>query len=237
MIGANDLLLWLFCRSKQNSHKKGASRSLNSEHSLSTFFEIDPVSLGHSIKSPAVYPEDFGGACSTSANRLQNVNQVTSLKLIERGKVFEHRLSFVLGLNCANMIAYLRGQVVRGDHVAASIKGRVCNCVLEFSDVARPVVSAQGTERLFRDCSRASPGVTRSPQGVGGQQGQVLNSLSQRRDAQHHHAQTIVEIFSKPTFLHFTLEIAVGGCKHSNIYPDGTGASYSAYFAFLKNAQ
>src|SRR5215472_4059701 len=53
-------------------------------------FEIDSVPLCHSIEGPAVYPKYFCGSGPASGNRLENIDKVTPLELIERRQVFEH---------------------------------------------------------------------------------------------------------------------------------------------------
>src|SRR5258707_13345753 len=65
----------------------------------------------------------------------------------------------------------------------------------------------------------------------------VSLSLAQRWQGHRDHVQSIIEILSKASGLHFRREIAVGGGYQSNVYLDRLGSADPFEFPLLQDAQ
>lgn len=90
-------------------------------------------------------PQLLGGAALAAAGLLECVNNQLSLlvgdDLRQRG----------LATTWVRSIIWSGGQVLAADHVVAAQQNRPLDTVLQFTDVARPVIARQHVDRGCRD--------------------------------------------------------------------------------------
>ena len=112
---------------------------------------------------------------------------------------------------------------VDGDHVL--------NAVLEFANIARPLIGQHGLERLLGQ--RVTFRV--SAQEMTDQRGNIFFSIAQWRQAHTHHVQPIEYIAPESSLLHFLRQIAVGGGDDPEIGPALRKRAYWTELFFLKD--
>ena len=74
-------------------------------------------------------------------------------------------------------------------------------------------------------------------QEVLGQRPDVLRPLAQRRHADRHHAQPVVEVLAELLLRHQRRQVAVGGRDHAHRHADGLLAAHAVELALLQHAQ
>src|SRR6476661_3051000 len=78
--------------------------------------------------------------------------------------------------------------------------GRVLGGIGEFADIAGPAVGFEAGHRLRRECEFA--GSSSATEKVGGEGGNILRSLNERRQRDLKYTDLVIEIFTEPSSLH-----------------------------------
>ena len=65
----------------------------------------------------------------------------------------------------------------------------------------------------------------------------VFAPLTQRRQAQANHVQTVKQVFTEGTFLHPLFQVLMGGCNHPHIGFDGAVAAHAVEVAIAEHPQ
>ena len=114
---------------------------------------------------------------------------------------------------------------------------RALDHVLQFADVAGPVVARKPARIAFRQSQLGFQRLALAVEKVLRQQRNVLAPLAQRHRLHRKHVEAEIEVFAKPAALHFLLEVAVGGGDQAHV--DGAGALFADAFeiALLQHAQ
>ena len=114
---------------------------------------------------------------------------------------------------------------------------RALDDVLQFADVAGPVVARKPARIAFRQSQLGFQRLALAVEKVLRQQRNVLAPLAQRHRLHRKHVEAEIEVFAKPAALHFLLEVAVGGGDQADV--DGAGALCADAFeiALLQHPQ
>jgi hypothetical protein len=108
----------------------------------------------------------------------------------------------------------------------------------QLAQVARPGVLAQAGEAGVGDAQGAATG----PLGLlgehgGAQEGEVVEALAQRGEAQREHVEAVVEIFAEAALGDRAGEVDVGGGEDADVDADGPVAADGLEGALLQDAQ
>ena len=98
------------------------------------------------------------------------------------------------------VLADVAGQHVGADRPAARRRQdqQPLDDIAQLPDVARPVVALQRGQRVLADRPRRQAGGIGDPlQEVGGELGDVLAALAERRHAQRHHIQAMIQLLAE----------------------------------------
>ena len=110
--------------------------------------------------------------------------------------------------------------------------------ILQFPDVARPVVAGQGLQsgggNRFDGLLHTRGIVLRE---IPHEHGNVLPSLAERRQVQGKHVQPVIEVATETLLLDQRRQIAIRGGDQADIYVDGARAPEPFEFLFLQHAE
>src|SRR5690242_7094768 len=110
--------------------------------------------------------------------------------------------------------------------------------MLQFTDIPRPVVLLQDSERIGRDSSELLFRFARRVRGESvGEERNVLGTIPERRDLDGDHAQTEVEVAPKTASFCFGSEIPVGRRDDSHVDFDRRRTANALELLFLQNAK
>jgi hypothetical protein len=115
---------------------------------------------------------------------------------------------------------------------------RSFNVVLQFTNVSRPAVLLQEPHRIRRDrrhWNSIRHGIT--PGEEGNQIDNVIAALSQSRQVDRNHVQTIKQVFAKPPGCNLILKIDVCGRDDPHVHSNRASIPDAFEFMFLKNSQ
>ena len=125
----------------------------------------------------------------------------------------------------------LESRATAGDHGAL-------HRVLQLANVARPLVVIEQFHRPGRDrLQRAILFAGGARRKVARQRCNVVAPLAQRRHAQGHHIQSIIEIFAEGAGAHARREVAVGGGNHAHIHTQRFRPAHPLKLLLLQHAQ
>ena len=120
---------------------------------------------------------------------------------------------------------------LRQDHAAAQH-------VLQFSDIARPVIGLQGLQvRLGNAHHSLVHFLIEAIQEILCEGYDILGAFPQRRYPNDEYFEPEIEVLPKQTFPDHGLKITVGGCDDAGLQGDRLDVAYSLEFSFLQNPQ
>ena len=132
----------------------------------------------------------------------------------------------------------VRRQVAVFNGLAGGHDGGALNAVLQFADVARPVVFGHGLQGVGAKAGDAFTG--RRAQAVGevaGQRGNVFHTLAQGGQRDREHIQAVVQVFAKLFIGHGLQQIFVGGRNDPHVDLALAGISHRLDDSLLQRAQ
>ena len=143
-------------------------------------------------------PEAAGGAALVPALALERPQHVGLLEAVAR-LAERRRARVALAPRGRHLVhGQLQRQVVEPDHRARGQRHAALDDVLELAHVPRPVVVGEGHARPAREPAHVLLELPRVlAHEVGGQVGHVRLPLAQRRHADRHHVQPVVEILAE----------------------------------------
>ena len=110
--------------------------------------------------------------------------------------------------------------------------------VLQFPDVARPVVAHQEANGAFLEFQGPSPLMFGdAAEQETGEFGDVFAAVPEGRQADGHDVEPVIEVFPETAFVHFVFEVAVGGGDDADVDFEGLGAAHPLELAFLDDPQ
>lgn len=112
-----------------------------------------------------------------------------------------------------------------GDHPGVAEHQQLSRYVFQFADVAGPGVGQQGLFQVLGDDWRSHGGGRVLLQEVVSQRQDLVLAFAERRHIHTDDVQAIVEILAESLLLDGFLEVAMGGCQHANVDPDGLAAA------------
>ena len=110
--------------------------------------------------------------------------------------------------------------------------------VLELAHVARPRVRGEPVHERVGHRERGEPEPLReAPQEVAREDRDVLGPLAQRRDAELHDVEPVVEILAEPARAHELLQVAVGRREDAHVHVPHPLLAHRPHLALLQDAQ
>ena len=127
-------------------------------------------------------------------------------------------------------------QMLDRDEPALTQDCRTLECIVQFANVARPLVAHQHLQRVWRQASRrASRRSAEVLQECVGQREDVATALAQRRNVDIEHTEPVKQVLSKASFRDGPLEIAVARGNHADVGLDEPCAAEALKFPFLQD--
>ena len=109
--------------------------------------------------------------------------------------------------------------------------------VLQFAHIAGPAIAPQHIERFGVQALGRQALVLGLAQEVAHQVGNVLAAFAQRRQAQRHDIEPVIEILAEQALLNELAQIAIGGGDDAHIGLDRRAPAHGGVFALLQHAQ
>ena len=109
--------------------------------------------------------------------------------------------------------------------------------VFQLADIARPWIGLEQLQRLVVKTLGVKPLAHRAADEMAHQVRHILGAIPERRQAQGHDVETIIEIFAKQALVDQDLEILVGGGNNADIGLDRGAATHRRVLALLQHAQ
>src|SRR5579885_598427 len=201
-----------------------------------------PVELHLAVQGGGVDERVLGGEVDAPAVLPQHVRQVVALgaaqELLQGHLVVVVRVPAVAPAGPLLADAAVPGQVDLADHRTARAQDRPLDHVAELAHVTRPGVAHELGERLVREAVDALlAGHLAVPQELADEQRDVLDALAQRRNAQRHDVDAVVEVLPHPSLRHELGQVHVGRADDPHVHLDAAVRAELLDLPLLEHAE